>query len=419
MKKALITIRKAFVLSVLGLSFTISSISCSSDDDSIGETPSEQDPDQEIPEDYAPYSLSLAIQATDGSFSYYTVAYDDIMSGELTAQGQGIEQPGYYDFTMINNTIYSLGGLDDVNVVAINADEESESLTQIGDVSFSLGLSDMVKADDTTLISVTMERDSDVITFRKFNPNSVTVSDTKDIQVSDITPFVGPSYSGMVVSGNHLFLSYYISEPNTFATKYTDQAEVAVFSYPELEFQKVITDDRVGPIGGFNTKAGLIKDASGNVYAISHSNPANGYSQSTKPAGILKINNGETSFDKDYFFDIQEASGGTLVYSRFLEDGRAFAEINTQDRALQTTWSDSPLSSAIIDFEEQTINFIQEIPSHAGNGRRLVGFQEDKNYYLTIPEDDGIYVYQVDTENLSAKKGAKVQASFVAGLYKF
>ncbi|GGZ55302.1 DUF4374 domain-containing protein [Mesonia mobilis] len=405
MNKSIFNFSKALALSALSLLFVFSTVSCSDSDD---EGVSCQGGD---------YGMSLAIQSTDGSYTYYTLAYNNLMSGTLTAQGQGIEQPGYYDFKAIDNTIYSLGGLDDVNVVAISQD--NGCLSQAGDVSFPNSLSDLVKADNNTLVSVAMSSDSDIITFRKFNPNTVSVTETVDIQVSEFTDLVGLSYSGMVISDDHLFLSYYISDPETFATTHTDQAEVAVFSYPELEFQEVITDDRVGPIGGFNTKSGLVKDQAGNIYAISHSNPANGYSQSTKPAGILKINAGETSFDEDYFFDINDVANGTMVYAKLLSDGRFFAEINTEARANQAMWSDSPLESAIVNFEAQTVNYVQNIPAHAGDGRRLVGFEEDSNYYITIPEEDGIFVYQIDTQNYTATQGAEVQASFIAGFYKF
>ncbi|PZD78964.1 DUF4374 domain-containing protein [Mesonia sp. K7] len=393
------------IVVLLFLSFAM--ISCSNDN---------EDND---PVSRGDYALSLAIQGTEGNFSYYTVPFEQIMEGTLTAQGQGIEQPGYYDFVGFDNTIYSLGGLDDVNVVAISQNPDG-TLNQVGDVSFSNSLSDMVKAGDNTLVSVTMSSSSDIITFRKFNSNSITVTEEKVVQVSEFTNLVGPSYSGMVVRGDELFLSYYISDPNTYDTNYTDQAEVAVFSYPELEFQKVITDTRVGPIGGFNVKSGLVKDNDGNVYAISHSNPANGFSQSTQPAGVLRINAGETEFDQNYYFDIVAASGGfNTAHLKFLGANKAFAEMNTATRDTQERWSDGPLQSAVIDFETQTVDFIQGVPEHKGNGRRLAALQEGDNIYLCIPEDNGIYVYEMDTRTLTATKGAKVQASFVAGFFKF
>ena len=384
--------------------------SCSSDDDN----------NNDINLSDKPFALSLAIQGSDNSFTYYTVPFADVMTGTLSAVGQGIEQPGYYDFTKIDNTIYSLGGLDDVNVVAITQNEDS-SLNQVGDVSFSTAIADIVKGDDNALISVSMRSSSDLITFRKFNPNTVAVNTTVDIPVSNITDITGPNYSGMVVSGDYLFLSYYTSNPETYNTENTEQAEIAVFSYPELEFQKVITDSRVGPIGGFNIKSGLIKDDNGNVYALSHSNPANGYSQSTKPGGILKINAGETEFDSEYFLDIPALTNGKQAsYLKYLGNGKIFTEINMAERSEQARWSDGPLQSAVIDLATPSVNFINNVPEHKGDGRRLAALQDGQYVYLCIPiTDDGIYVYKMDTENYTAEKGAKVEANFIAGFFKF
>lgn len=365
------------------------------------------------------YALSLAIQGSEGGFTYYTVPFADVMSGTLSAVGQGIEQPGYYDFTQFDRTIYSLGGLDDVNVVAITQAEDDQ-LLQTGDVSFDNSLSDIVQAEDGTLVSVTLSSSSDVITFRKFDPNTVAVDEVTQIPVSAITDKVGPSYSGMRISGDHLFLSYYISDPETFSTNYTDEASIAVFSYPELEFEKVITDTRVGPIGGFNVKSGLIKDEDGTIYAVSHSNPANGYSQSTKPSGILKINSGETEFDQDYFFDIESATGGfNTAHLKYIGGGRAFAEINSQARSEQATWSDSPLRSAVLDLENETVNYITGVPEHNGDGRRLAALHDENYIYMCIPQDGVINVYRMNVETFSATKGADVEANFVAGFFRF
>lgn len=387
---------------------------CSSDDDNgVPEDPNE---------DFNPYVISLAVQGSEGDFTYYTTPFSDIMKGALNAKGQGIEQPGYYDFTQIDNTIYSIGGLDDIDMVGIRKNKDDGTLETIGNVSFDNSISDLKKADDQTSVSVTINSTSGVVVFHKFDLNSVTVSDKVTLPVSDIVDLKadeGLNYSGMEISGNHLFLSYYISNPETFETTHTDQAEIAVFSYPELAFEKVISDSRVGPIGGFNVASGLIKDEQGNVFAVSHSNPANGFSQSTQPSGILKIAAGETEFDQDYFFDIaQAADGGNTAHLVYIGDGKAFAEINTAPRNAQETWSDSPLRSAVIELDDQRVNFIQGIAEHNGNGRRLPLWQEGKEVYTSIPESNEIYIYKIDTENYKATQGAKVEANFVAGLFK-
>src|SRR5690606_19276608 len=139
-------------------------------------------------------------------------------------------------------------GLDDVNVVGINRGEDG-SLVQTGDVSFTKSLSDIVKTDDNTLVAVSLASDSDQVTFYTLNENSVAVNTTVNRPVSDLTQEDGVSYSGMQIEGDKLFLSYYISNPDTYDTHFTDVARVAVYSYPGFEFQEVLTDDRVGPVG--------------------------------------------------------------------------------------------------------------------------------------------------------------------------
>lgn len=394
-------------LPVAGLLTGLSMTSCS-EDDSV-------DPDPQPTE--KPFVLSLAIQGSEGDFTYYTVPFEDVMSGSLSAAGQGIEQPGYFDFKKIDNTIYSMGGLDDINVVGITRDENGE-LVQTGDVSYDNGLEDIVMADDNTLVAVSMSSDSDVVTFHTLDPNSVTAISSESRPASDLTEVDGASYSGMRIEDNRLFLSYYISDPETFATNHTDLARVAVYSYPEFEFQEIITDERVGPIGGFNTKSGLIEDENGNIYAVSHSNPANGFSKFTNDSGILRINSGEATFDTDYFFDVEEAAGGTVAHLKYLGNGKAFAEINTSPREEQGTWSDSPLQSAIIDLNTHTVDFIDGIPEHNGSGRRLAALHDNGFVYMTIPDDNRVFVYRINTTDYTATRGAEVEANFVAGFFK-
>lgn len=396
-------------LPVLSLITALFASSCS-DDESVIPNPTPQ-PTEES------FVLSLAIQGSEGNFTYYTVPFEDVMSGSLSAAGQGIEQPGYFDFKQIDNTIYSIGGLDDVNVVGITKGENGE-LIQTGNVSYDRSLSDIVKADDNTLVAVSISGASDVITFHTLDANDVTATNTVTRPISDLTSNDVPAYSGMRIVGDHLFLGYYISDPLTFNTNYTDQARVAVYSYPGFEFQDIITDDRVGPIGGFNTMSGLIDNENGDIFAISHSNPANGFSQVTNESGILRIKNGDTAFDPDYYFDIAEVSGGTPAHLKYLGNGKVFVELNMIDRAEQLRWSDSSLQSAIIDLNNQTVNFISGIPEHNGAGRRLAAHQEGDNVYLTIPEDDSISVYKINTSDYTATKGATVEANFVAGFFK-
>ncbi len=366
-----------------------------------------------------PFVLSLAYQGSDGTFTYYTLPVNDVMSGTIKEEGEGIEQPGYYDFTQIEDNIYSIGGLDDVDLVNIRQDADG-NLTEYGDISFANSLADLIKADANTLVGVEMRSSSDQIVFHTIDMGTVRISNTVNHKVTDITSLKGPNYAGMRVSGNYLYLSYYIGDPTTFATPTVDTAYVAVFKYPELSFETLIKETKIGSIGGFNIKSGLITDEKGDVYALSHMNPANGYSQSSDSTGMMKIKSGQTSFDEDYYFDIQAKSGGkNATHLVYLGNGKVFAEMNAEDVSAQSRWSDGPLETAIIDIYTQEITFVAGVPQHAGTGRRLPAVHTDGMVYLPVTHDDGdIYVYQIDPGKATAKKGAKIEANFVAGLFR-
>ncbi|KOH42598.1 DUF4374 domain-containing protein [Sunxiuqinia dokdonensis] len=367
------------------------------------------------------YVLSLAYQGTDGNFTYYSVQFEDVMSGKLSALGQGFDQLGYFTYNQIGDKIYSTGGMGTNNIIGLEKDANG-NLQEIGGVSsFDNSLNDVVETEGNKLLSVEMSSTSDVVTLHIIDPETVTINSSNSTAVSNLTDLTGTSFSGMVQSGNYVFVSFYISDPATYATNHTDVAQVAVFSYPELEFVKVIEDTRTGPIGGFGTNSGLTKDESGNVYALSHSNPANGYSQFTNDAGILRINSGDTEFDENYLFDFDAVTDGkTTAHLVYLGNGKVFAEMNMQDRSEQATWSDSPLKPAVLDLQNKTINYIEDVPEHAGLGRKLAAsaLYDGTSIYLCVPEDVSIYVYKIDPSNYTATKGAEVEANFVAGFFK-
>src|SRR5699024_9597597 len=141
---------KRFALLAFTALFTLSFGACSDDNDTI------VNPDNPQGE-FNPYIVSLAVQGSEGGFTYYTVPFESLMKGTLNAVGQGIEQPGYYDFTQIGNTIYSIGGLDDVDMVGIRKNTAERKLEKFGHVSFSSSVSDLRKADENTLVAVTMD----------------------------------------------------------------------------------------------------------------------------------------------------------------------------------------------------------------------------------------------------------------------
>ncbi len=387
-------------------------------------TSCDDDNDFEINYGSGNYGITMAYAPSDGSYNYTyrTVRYESLMDGTLNNINKGTEQLGYFSYTQINDMIFSPGGLELETLETIEDVSNDELRLRTNSYSFNASIVDFVKAGTNTAVAVEMSSSSTVVRLHLINTNDASVTSTTETNSSLLSPYTGPAYSGMAVSGNYVFLSYYVSNPTSFATDYIDKAEIAVFSYPELEFIKVISDDRTGPIGGFNTLSGLMKDDNGDIYAVSHTNKANGYSQFNENAGILRIKSGESEFDTDYFFDFNaDGDGNTTAHLMFLGNNKVLALMNTQNRAEQASWSDAPLKPAILDLSAKTINYINDIPEFSGSGRKLtaIAFQEDNYIYLPVGEDDGIYIYRINSNDYSATKGALLECNFVAGMYKF
>ena len=413
----------SFLLSLM-LLFSIALSSCSEDDDV--DTSTDRNGYGEYIGDN-PYVLVLAYAPAEGyDYSYYPVQFKSIVNDStLSAVGVGsITQVGYYEYSQLGQTIYSTGGLSytDVSAIARNTGGELNE-TPFG-VNFTNSIADVITTDDGNLVGIEMNTSSDVVVLHLIDRETNTIEKSTTTSCFDISSNMDadhlPHNSGLAQSGDYLYVSYYIFG-ESYSTPFIDAAEVAVFSYPELDYIKTIKDVRTGPIGGWSTNSGLFTDEAGNVYAVSHTNPANGYSQSNATAGFLRINYGETEFDQDYFFDLTATGDGfTTANSLYIGNNKAFAEMNVANRNEQTAWSDGPLKSAIIDLEAKTVTYFEDCPEHNGPGRDIesTALYNDGYIYNPITTDDGIYIYRMDPSDMSITKGSQVNASFVAGTFR-
>src|SRR5690606_36742329 len=101
----------------------------------------------------------------------------------------------------------------------------------------------------------------------------------------------------------------------------------------------------------------------------------NGFSQETKPAGILKIANGTSVFDAGYFFNTDAASnGGKIAHAIYIGGNKLFAAITTVPPSKPVIaaekWSDANLTLAIVDLSAKTITRVANAPVYKGDGGR-------------------------------------------------
>lgn len=378
--------------------------------------------EQEIP--FAPYVLSLGVTSS-GNTTYYVVSADNLMDGNINAIGKGIEQNGYHDYQMGVNNVFCIGGLGVTNATNVVRGEDG-LLKEQGEFVFNSSISGFCQVDANTMVALELpasKESGDKLTFYTVDASSAAITSThKDTPVAPLDNLDWPSITGMQYSGGNLYVTYTPMNSSTFETAYTDTCFVAVYSYPDMKIVKLMKDTRMGPGGSWNAFNGLVKDEQGDLYVMSNSSISNGYSQSTKHAGFLKIKSGITDFDSNYFFDFEEATGGLKpAHISYIGNGLIFAEVSTiNPQTSSDRWGDKSLKCCIIDLVNKTVKDVDGIPVHNGNGgRRFVSLHEGNYVYLPVSTGDGTYIYRTDITTAKATRGTRISASFVGGLFKF
>ncbi|MCI7309702.1 MAG: DUF4374 domain-containing protein [Prevotella sp.] len=371
----------------------------------------------------APYVMTLGI-TSGNTTTYYVVTTNDLMNGNINAIGKGIEQNGYRDYTQGGKTIFSIGGLGTKGVYGLQRGTDG-LLMEKGEYVYNNSMDDLVEVDNQTMLSVELPArgtKNGFLTFRRIGIEQLDIQ--QSITTTPLAPLdslAWPFITGVAKSGNRVYITYMPMNHQTFATEFTDTTYVAVYSYPDMTFQKLMKDTRFGPAGSWSAYNGLLKTENGDLYVMSNSSISNGYSQATKQAGFLKIPAGTTEFDAQYTYHFEQQTGGLKpAHIKYVGNGLVYAEVSTiVPQTAANRWGDKQLDSYIIDLYNQRATKINEIPTHDGSGgRRFVALVEGSYVYTTITTADGTYVYRINTATATAERGAKVSTTFVGGLFK-
>jgi hypothetical protein len=368
------------------------------------------------------YTVSLGI-TSNGTTTYYIVSTDDLMSDTINAVGKGIEQNGYHDYIQGPHSVFSIGGLGVTDVTTIQRSQNGQ-LEEGGSFIFDNRIDEFRAVDDQTMLGLEVPANSasgQNLTFYTVDARSAEILQKhKSNTVAPLSDKEWPSVTGMEISGGKVYVAYVPMNTNNYATPYTDECYVAVYDYPSLSFRTLMTDTRVGNAGSWNAYNAFLKDEQGNLYVMSNSALANGFSQATRKAGFLRIGSGKTTFDSDYFFDFEAVSGGLKpAHVQYVGNGKVYAEVSTLNpQTASDRWSDRSLKCCIIDLVKKTVTDVEGIPVHNGNGgRRFAVLVEDGQVYHCIESEGNSYIYRTDVATAKAVRGAKVEATFVAGIF--
>ena len=79
--------------------------------------------------------------------------------------------------------------------------------------------------------------------------------------VNELSTSDWPRLTGMTVSGNKIYITYYLTDETKkpSVTRYINKAYVAVYSYPELEYITTMEDERAAIAGSWNAYNGIFQ----------------------------------------------------------------------------------------------------------------------------------------------------------------
>ena len=250
-----------------------------------------------------------------------------------------------------------------------------------------------------------------------FNPSTMRITD--EINLSQITKRNSVAtrtyYLDMVERDDELFMGVHYE--NNFSPV-NDSAYVAVIDLTTNVVKKVIADARTGMVfGGQGTKSGMVKTENGDIYVQGLGTLNDG---GNSPSGLLRIKNGESDFDKDYFFDLVAATGNISYGIYHTSSGKSFtARVEDETDFWEYLTGEPQFKYYEIDLIAKTSKgAVPGLPITYGSRRMIILEHTDQKILFTTATNDENAVYEFDTNTNSSNKLFVSTGGYITGIEK-
>ncbi|MBD2703920.1 DUF4374 domain-containing protein [Spirosoma sp. BT702] len=354
----------------------------------------------------------------------YLLTADTLSKGTVSTKGSGIEQDGTYRYYITHKNrffslLYGQGNPGAVTTYTLNA---AGKLEKVSDFQAETVQVFTTVQDDILTVKVPRSGNESASFYRINADQSKVVGEAQVNIVKLAGNGERAHFTWATQVGDKVFAPYMSIKgvsPDVFGTSYPDSAWVAVLSYPGLQVEKVIKDNRTSFIGRYFID-GLAVDEQKDIYAFSSAVATNsGKATSTKPSAITRIKAGTTEFDKSYYFDVEKASGGyNLTTQLYVGNGNV---ILTMTSASEKGAYAVGKRLAIVNVYNQTFKWVDGWPAateiNTVAARSNYTPLDGKNGYLGVTLTDGTsYIYQVDATTAKATRGLKIDGGSIQGI---
>ncbi|MDD7888127.1 DUF4374 domain-containing protein [Flavivirga sp. 57AJ16] len=397
------------------LLLAVSLISCSNDNSPVKDSEEETTTFK--------YLITATPRASEG-VADYILTTDDLTQGTISTVGNGIEQDGTWRYYATSNNKFFSFAYDDTGAVTtyqlnsegelvVKSDFQLEAVHTYGPVS-----------NDMLMLQVSRNIDTPYAKWFRLDMEILQIVGEGQINTAELAGNGELAFfTGVTQVGSKVYLPYMYWKSccnDVYGTNYPDEANIAVYSYPEMELETIIHDDRTSQIGRYFWN-GLTEDEKGDTYAFSSAiTKNNGESNGTKPSAILKINKGQTTFDENYFFNLEEASNGYYLGSHIYIGNGKFIGIMSEKTSDASAWA-SGSKYAILDVSTKAFTWVSGMPEPSTIERETLRNNyviEDNIAYVGVTTNGDSYVYVIDVDKATATQGLKVEGGGITTISK-
>lgn len=386
-------------------------------------------------------SFIIVASSTETSYLLQT---DNLSSGELTIEGNGLETDGGTEWQFIKGKylyrlVYNQGNAGiaasyelDANgqIKARSKTFESPRFTTVGNFGNYVLTASSVDTDTQNeagkkakgivfsyIDAETQELQSKTINAENFLGNGEYVT------VSGLVEANGKFYTAVCPLGMSDYGAAASAASSYSGTHYPDSVWVAVYNDVSFTNPRIIRDNRLSyATTRFRSQywPNIVTDDRDNVYVFSSAYDAN----TTKPSGVLRINAGTNVFDPNYFVNIQSLASEHKVCMPYHITGdyfllRMYSEPNS---TAFTGTSPTAYKLAIFNAADKSFRWVTTgLPVEeniASISKRPVA--SDGLIYVPIVLSDGSQpaIYAIDPATATATKGVVVTCNSIAATGK-
>ncbi|WP_129715816.1 DUF4374 domain-containing protein [Pedobacter sp. SYP-B3415] len=369
-----------------------------------------------------PYVLAVTPVAAT-AVADYLINAGSLDEGSITTEKNGVEQDGTYRYYVTHNNRFFSMLYGQGNPGAVTTYDLSDGrLNKLSNFQTETVQAFAPVNDDILLVKIPRAITNPLANWYRVNTNSLLISSEGTVNVQDLNKN-GESgfFSWIKQVGNKVYAPYFSIKAccnAAFDTNFPDQAWIAVYSYPDMKLEKVITDNRTSFIGRYFTD-GLGLTENGDVYAFSSSVAMNNKEfTSTKPSAITRIKAGTTEFDKSYFLNFENVSGG-MVITNWLYIGNNNFVVNAIPKAERGQFLVGN-RIGILNVADQTFKLAAGMPEASqinSISSNNYSPKDGRTAYIGLNLKDGTsYVYKIDAVNATATRGLKVEGGTIAAI---